>query len=139
MNSKTKWVLFLLLLSCWVPSVQSMEAKTNKKLTKKKPSAELVVDYGDGAQKRFPSVPWTKGMTVLDALQWADDHPHGIELQCRGKGSLALVGKIDDLKNSGGTGKNWIFYVNQKLSQRGCGATEIAANDQILWRYEVYK
>lgn len=103
------------------------------------PAVSLTIDYGDGAQKRFPAVPWKDKMTVFDAISWSAKHPHGIQLKHRGRGSLAMVNQIDDLKNSGGSGKNWIFYVNRKLAIRGCGASTLAQGDEILWRFEVYR
>ena len=103
------------------------------------PTIELTIDYGDGAQKRFPEVPWKKGMTVMDTVLWAGKHPHGLQVRHRGQKSLAMVSQIDDLKNGGGSGKNWIFYVNNRLSDRSCGASIVSSGDKILWRFEVYR
>ena len=137
-SSRTHVFLILLLALATAPSLLSEEDKSKPDQNRAK-SVELTVDYGDGAEKRFAKVPWKDGMTVLDSLIWASKHPHGIKLKYRGKKSLALVGQIDDLKNAGGGGKNWIFYVNKKLADKGCGAAKLRPSDRILWRFEEYQ
>lgn len=110
------------------------------KSTKSPSTVSLTVDYGDGAQKCFPEIPWRKGVTVLDTLKWADKHPRGIEFRLRGRGELTLVTQIDDLKNSGGAAsKNWIFRVNDKLGDRSCGIFLLKPEDRILWKFEQYQ
>ena len=99
----------------------------------------LTVDYADGAQKRFPSIPWQKKMTVRDAVTWATEHPRGIKCKQRGKGATAMVTKIDDLSNGGANSPNWIFRVNDKLGTRSCGISAVNPGDRILWKFERYK
>lgn len=132
-----KQFAILITLALLVPvAADNNDSKPAKRTAS--PAVVLTIDYGDGAQKRFPAVPWQSDMTVLDALVWAKNHPHGIKFNHRGKGALAMVGQIDDVKNSG-SGKNWIFYVNEKLSEKSCGASKLASADKILWRFEVYR
>ena len=45
-----------------------------KKASAKVSTVELTIDYGDGMQKRYPTLPWKDGMTVFDALTWAEKH-----------------------------------------------------------------
>lgn len=99
----------------------------------------LTIEFGDGAKKRFPAIPWEQDMTVFDTLEWAADQPDGIRFEHRGQGALALVDQIDDLKNGGGNGKNWIFRVNGKLANSSCGVSRIAAGDEISWKFDVYQ
>ena len=99
----------------------------------------LTVDYGDGAEKRFTSIPWRSGMKVIDALKWAADHPHGIAFDQRGRAGTAFVARIDDLKNSGSNGKNWVYYVNRKRADKSCGIFQLKRGDAILWRFERYQ
>ena len=99
----------------------------------------LTVDYGDGAQKRFPSIPWKKSMTVLEAMRWADKHPRGIDFAERGRGETTLVTQIDDLKNQGGSQKNWIYRVNGKMGDRSCAVFPIEPGDTILWKFQRYQ
>ena len=77
-------------------------------------------------------------MTVLDALLAAQKNPRGIRLKTRGSGQTAFVEKIDDLKNEG-SGRNWIFRVNGKLSNRGCGVVPLKSGDTILWKFGKYR
>ncbi|HKD37626.1 MAG TPA: DUF4430 domain-containing protein [Pirellulales bacterium] len=100
---------------------------------------QLTIDFGDGAEKRLTAIPFHGGMTVLDALEAAKHHPHGITFASRGSGGMTLVTKIDDVANQEGAagGKNWLFFVNGKLSDRGCGAASVNPGDSILWRYQV--
>jgi hypothetical protein len=101
---------------------------------------ELVIDYGDGAEKRFTAIAWREGMTVLDALEAAKDHPHGISFSIRGTGERALLTKIDDLENQKGApdAKNWIFYVNDHMADKSLGARIVKSGDSILWKFERY-
>ena len=112
-------------------------------------SVVLTIDFSDGMQKRFPQLPWKNGMTVFDALQWADKHPRGIEMKSRGKGATTLVLQIDDLKNGaagkladgsvGRSKKNWIYWVNGELADRSCGVLKLKAGDRILWKFDEYQ
>ena len=105
-------------------------------------TVELIVDYGDGAQKRLTEVPWKKDMTVLDVMRYATDHPHGITYEHRGKGEIAFLSKIDDVENEGGGGRNWIFYTGKKDEDRGQSSFAVAkppVGSTILWRFEEYK
>ncbi|MEX2138411.1 MAG: DUF4430 domain-containing protein [Pirellulales bacterium] len=104
------------------------------------PAVELVVNYGDGAEKRFTRIPIAEGMTVLGALQFAADHPRGITFQKSGSGEAALLTKLDDLTNQGGgDDKNWIYRVNGKLASKSFDAYVLAPGDVILWRFEEYE
>jgi uncharacterized protein DUF4430 len=100
---------------------------------------QLTIDYGDGAEKRFTAIPFRDGTTVLDVLEAAKAHSHGITFASRGSGAMTLVTKIDDVANQEGAAgaKNWLFFVNDKLADRGCGAASVKPGDSILWRYQV--
>jgi hypothetical protein len=104
-------------------------------------TVRLVVDYGDGVQTHFTSLPWRDGLTVLDALVAASKHPHGVTYQQRGSGGGALITQIGDVANEGGgrENKNWLFYVNDKQATESAGKTELAAGDVALWRFQVYE
>jgi len=97
----------------------------------------LVVRYGDGVETHFTALPWQKGMTALDGLVAAQKHRRGITFVQRGKGASALVTQIGELKNEG-SGKNWIFSVNDKTADVGAGAYELKAGDAILWKFAEY-
>ena len=103
-----------------------------------KETVKLVIDFGDGVQKVFNSVPWTKETTVLTALEAASKHPRGIKFVHQGKGETVLVTAIDDLKNEG-RGRNWLYEVNGKLGDRSCAVMPLKAGDSVLWRFGKYQ
>lgn len=104
-------------------------------------AVELVIDYGDGVQKRFTDIGWKESMTVLDVLKAAEKHSHGISIAAHGSGETAMVTKIDDETNQGGaTGaKNWIFRINGRLGDESCGVTAVRAGDTVLWKFGAYE
>src|SRR5262245_39201725 len=61
------------------------------------PAIELAIDYGDGMEKRFTRIPHAEGMTVIDALAFAEKHPRGIKFESSGSGEAALLTQIDEL------------------------------------------
>ena len=101
-------------------------------------TVELVVDFGDGAQVRLAALPWRDEMTVLDAMEKAKQHPHGITFAQRGSGASTLITQIDDVKNQG-DGKNWLYSVNGKLGTVGVGACRLKPGDAVLWEFKVYE
>ncbi len=121
-----------LAVSVWIPQLVAVETEDTQ------PTVKVVIDFGDGVQKHFTALPWQEKMTVLDALLNAQKHPRGIKVQYRGKGPTAFVSKIDDLENQG-RGSNWIYRVNDKLADRGCGVYELKAGDTILWKFGEYR
>ena len=102
-------------------------------------TAKLTIDYGDGVQKQFTSLAWREGMTVLDLLNAAKRHRRGITFRYRGSDSIALLTKIDDLKNQGGRGENWIYRVNGKLGNRSFSTKKISPSDHVLWKFGKYE
>lgn len=98
----------------------------------------LTVDYGDGFQKRFVRIPWKKEMTVGDATNVANEHPRGIEIEVRGRDKTALLLRIDDLRNAGAAGKNWVYRVNDQLGDRSFRLFSLEPGDAVLWRFEEY-
>ena len=103
-----------------------------------KETIKLAIDYGDGVQKQFTTLPWTKDMTVLAALEAAAKHPRGIKFAHQGKGETLLVTAIDELKNEG-RGRNWLYEINGKLGDRSCAVMPIKAGDSVLWRFGKYQ
>ena len=104
------------------------------------PAVELVIDFGDGAQKRFSRIPHQDGMTALAALRFAASHPHGVTFESTGSGSAALVTRIDDLANEAGAdGKNWLYRVGGKLADKSCDAYVLSPGDLILWKFEKFE
>jgi len=102
------------------------------------PVVRMVVDYGDGVEKHFTALKWKDGMTVMDALVAAKEHARGIQFTFRGKESTAFLTDIDGLENEG-SGKNWIFRVNDKLATKSFAVTSLKAGDTVLWKFGEYR
>ena len=101
------------------------------------PAVRLVVDYGDGVTKIFDGLAWSKGNTVLDVLNRAQAHSHGITFVYTGDGMSAFLTKIDDLQNQGGGSgaKNWQYWVNTTDADRSFAVFEVQALDTVFWRF----
>ena len=125
--------LLLVLVSLGVVSAFAQQAKPK--------TIRLVIDYGDGVEKHFTALPWSEGMTALDAMNRAKASPHGITFKYSGKGASAFLSKIDDLENEGGiaNGKNWIYRVNDKLATKGLGIYKLRPSDVVKWCFEAFK
>ena len=96
----------------------------------------LVVDYGDGAIKTVPGLPWSKGSTVLDVMNAAKARPHGITFSYTGSGGSSFLTQIDDVRNEAGTGKkNWQLWVNTTYADHSFGVYEVQAFDVVYWRF----
>ena len=98
----------------------------------------LLIDYGDGAQKVFTRLPHKDGMTVLDVMEAAKAHKHGITFEFRGQGEGALLTRIDDLTNQG-RGRNWLYRVNDKPGDRSFAVFPVKAGERVEWRFDVYR
>ena len=99
----------------------------------------LVIDFGDGVEKHFTQLQWKDKMTVLDAMQQARQHRRGIRFEHRGKGATLLLTQVDDVKNQGSGGENWIYRVNQKVGDRSIAIYPLKSGDTILWKFETYR
>src|SRR5690606_12656524 len=104
-------------------------------------TVKIVVDYGDDSEKHLNRIPFTEGMTVLQALNLAQIHPHGVKVSVKGTGEMAMVEGIDGLTNEVGIGegKNWIYRVNGEQPTKSCGVYTLAPDDVILWKFEKFK
>lgn len=103
------------------------------------PTVRLVIDFADGFQKHYTEIPWREGMTVWDVVQAAAKHPRGIEVKHRGEGATLLVTQIDGVQNQAGSGKNWIYRVNDEVARRSAGIEQVKRADTVLWRFETYR
>lgn len=101
-------------------------------------SVTLVVDFGDGFEKRYTRLPVGKDQTVLDMLVAASKHPRSLKFKSRGAKATAFVTEIDGVANEG-AGRNWVFRVNGKLGKRSCGVSKTSPGDVVTWRFERYK
>ncbi len=98
-------------------------------------SVRLTIDYGDGVQKSYTALPWKEKMTVFDALQAAEKHPRGIQLDYSGSGETIFIKAIDDARNEGAGGNNWRYQVNDQPARYSAGVAELKVGDSVVWRF----
>lgn len=100
-------------------------------------AVRLVIDYGDGVTKIFNGLAWSKGNTVLDVLNRAQAHSHGITFSYTGSGTSAFLTKIDDVQNEGGGSgaKNWQYWVNTTYADKSFAIFEVQPLDTVFWRF----
>jgi hypothetical protein len=82
----------------------------------------LTIDYSNGAQKHFSSIPWKKGLTILEAIQASEGIPPGAKISFGSDRSghvLALV--IDEMPQGETREADWVVWVNAKPFQGRLG------------------
>jgi hypothetical protein len=75
----------------------------------------LTIDYSNGAQKHFSSIPWVKGLTILDAIQASALIPPGAMISHghdRSGRVIELV--IDGLPRKDAPESEWVVWVNAR-------------------------
>lgn len=100
-------------------------------------SIELVIDYGDGAQRRYPEIPWRAEMTVGAALDMISTHRHGVSYQKQGTGERAFLHQIEDAANQGAgeEAEYWLYYVNGERAQDSFAVHRLQPGDRVLWKF----
>jgi hypothetical protein len=104
----------------------------------------VVIDFGDGSQRRLSGLAATPGMTVLDAMNLAKAHPHPIAFTCSGAGDRALLTSIDDVKSEGieagiATARCWQYWINAQYGMTSIGVAKLQPGDRVTWAYRPYE
>ncbi len=107
-------------------------------------TVSLVVDFGDGAQKRLSGLASTPGMTVLDVMNLAKSHARPVEFTSNGAGERALLTSIDGVKNEGieagiTTARCWQYWVNGQYGRTSMGVAKVSPGDWVIWAYRPYE
>jgi hypothetical protein len=75
----------------------------------------LTIDYSNGAQKHFSSIPWEKGQTILEAIQASARIPPGITISFGSDRSGHVLGLvIDELPRKDAPASEWVVWVNAR-------------------------
>lgn len=106
-------------------------------------TVSLVVDFGNGQKKVYSDIPWRKGETVLDVMNYARTKLHGVtfhcpaDFACNGPSKMAYLEDIDGVANQGeGPGKrNWLYQVNKTFIQKSFAIETVNAKDTVLWMF----
>jgi hypothetical protein len=86
----------------------------------------LTIDYSNGAQKHFSSLPWKKGLTILGAIEASGKVPPGATIKFGSDRAGHVLGLAIDGVPDGETAE-WVIWVNQKPFQGRLG-TETSFN-----------
>jgi hypothetical protein len=98
-------------------------------------SVALVINYGDGRERKFDAVAWHEGMTVDDLLNAASQLPDPISYGVLGNGELTLLTNIDQTHNKWEHGGNWTYKVNDVPADRSLEIYELQPGDRVLWTF----
>lgn len=136
MTPKANWTALRSLAAALALILLLAEA-THDRTAAQAATVRLIIDYGDGVIKTMTDLPWSKGNTVLDVMNAAKGHPHGITFSYTGSGGSSFLSRIDDVANEGGGAakKNWQLWINTTYADRGFGSYEVQAFDVVFWRY----
>ena len=82
----------------------------------------LTIDYSNGAQKHFSSIPWKKDLTILGAIQGSQEIPPGAtsDSDLIGQGTFSVL-VIDDMPRGETRASDWVVWVNAKPFQSRLG------------------
>ena len=82
----------------------------------------LTIDYSNGAQKHFSSIPWKEGLTVLEAIQAIEGIPPKASITFGSDRSGHVLGLvIDEVPPKDGPASEWVIWVNNKSFQSRLG------------------
>jgi hypothetical protein len=94
----------------------------------------VVIIRGPDAEQRREAT-WRPSLTVLTATREA-----GCSVETRGAGDQLLVESIGAWKNEGaGTAsRNWLYWRNGRLGDRGAAVEQVRPGDEIVWRFSLW-
>lgn len=107
-------------------------------------SVSLLVDFGDGSQRRLLDLMYRKEMTVLDAMKLAGAHPHPIISEIKGSGDRAQLMSIDGQRDEGiekgiAVARCWQYWVNAQYGMSSIGVAKLEPGDRVIWAYRPYE
>jgi hypothetical protein len=78
-------------------------------------TVSVSIDYSNGAQKNFSSIPWEKDLTILGAIQACQKIPPGATIKFGSDRSGHVLGLVIDEMPRGETRTaEWVIWVNAK-------------------------
>jgi hypothetical protein len=85
-------------------------------------TVSLTIDYSNGAQKHFSSIPWNKDLTILGAIQASGKIPPGVTISFGSdRSGHATDPVIDEIPQGGKGASQWVIWVNAKPFQSRLG------------------
>lgn len=101
----------------------------------------LTVDFGDGSQLRYPNLPHSPGMTVLDAMNLTKGLKRPLSFVTSGSGDLTLVTQVGDLagEGTGNASRNWQYWVNDQYGRISVASVKLQPGDRVTWVFRPYE
>lgn len=101
----------------------------------------LTIDFGDGSQMRYPNLPYSSGMTVLDAMNLTKGLKRPLEFTTSGSGDLTLVTGVGGLAGEGAAagGRNWQYWVNDQYGRVSAATVKLNGGDRVTWVFRPYE
>jgi len=110
-------------------------------------TVSVTIDYSNGSEKSFATVKWSKGLTILEALQAAATTPPGVDVQFGSSRNGSVIGlHLDSVPTEQLSGE-WMVWVNQRPGPERLGtdtsfgfdpdsraANEVEAGDRIAFK-----
>ena len=108
-------------------------------------TVSLTIDYSNGSQKSFATIPWRDHMTILEALEAAGKIPPGLVTKFGSSRNGSVINlTLDGVPGEGLTGE-WSIWINERRAPERLGTTtsfgfdppsrpqnELKPNDHIL-------
>ena len=107
-------------------------------------TASMTIDYSNGSTKSFTTIPWSHGLTILEALEAAQSTPPGLAMeQGSDRVGAVIVHQLDGMPNEGQG--EWRFWVGSRPGPERLGtktsfgfnpksraANEVHSGDHVL-------
>ena len=78
-------------------------------------TVSLTIDYSNGVQKHFSSIPWESGLTLLGAIEASAAIPPGAAISFGSDRSGHAIGLvIDEMPRGEIAASEWVIWVNAK-------------------------
>lgn len=103
----------------------------------------LVIDFGDGTQRRFTDLAFAPGMTVVDAMRAAAAHARPLVFESKGSGPGAIITSIEGIRDEGagtnpGAARAWQYWVNAAYGETSAVTAALKAGDRVSWAFRPY-
>ncbi len=77
-------------------------------------TVSVTIDYSNGSQKAFTTIKWSKGLTILEALQAAAATPPAIDVKFGSSRNGSVIGlHLDGVPQEDLSGE-WMVWVNRR-------------------------
>ena len=85
-------------------------------------TVSLSIDFSNGAQKHFARIPWTKGLTILGAIEATKAIAPGTAIRFGSDRTGRVLGlAIDEVPQEKTPASDWVVWVNAKLFEGRLG------------------